>query len=230
MLELAGIRAGYGSIDVLQGVDLRVTPGQVMALLGPNGSGKTTVLGVASGQIQPSAGSLLLAGHEVTGVSADRLARAGVCLIPEGRGVFPNLTVAENLWMCTYAGVTFELVQERAFEQFPRLGERRSQLAGTMSGGEQQMLALARALVVDPAILMLDELSAGLAPIIVEELYEQVAALARQGLSILIVEQFAEAVLGVADQAAIMLHGQISRTGAPAEIANDLTAAYLGMD
>jgi len=229
LLELVGIRAGYGTIDVLHGVDLRVMPGTVCALLGPNGAGKTTTLGVASGQIRPHAGSVLLNGQEVNGVSPDRLARAGVCLIPEGRGVFPNLTVAENLRMCTYAGVSYQEVQERAFAQFPRLRERRSQTAGTLSGGEQQMLAMSRAMATDPALLMLDELSMGLAPIIVEELYEQVAALAEAGLSILIVEQFAQAVLGVADEAAIMLHGRIQRTGAPEEIAEKLTAAYLGM-
>ena len=229
LLELVGIRAGYGTIDVLHGVDLKVMPGQVYALLGPNGAGKTTTLSVASGQIQPNAGSVLLDGHEVNGVSPDRLARAGVCLIPEGRGIFPNLTVSENLRMCTYAGVSYKEVQERAFAQFPRLEERRTQMAGTLSGGEQQMLAMSRALSTDPAILMLDELSMGLAPIIVEELYEQVASLAEAGLSILIVEQFAQAVLGVANEAAIMLHGRILRTGPPDEIAEELTAAYLGM-
>ncbi|WP_419919946.1 ABC transporter ATP-binding protein [Candidatus Poriferisocius sp.] len=229
LLELIGIRAGYGTIDVLHGVDLKVLPGTVYALLGPNGAGKTTTLGVASGQIHPQTGSVLLTGHEVNGVSPDRLARAGVCLIPEGRGIFPNLTVEENLRMCTYAGVSYREVQERAFTQFPRLRERRAQVAGTLSGGEQQMLAMSRALATDPAILMLDELSMGLAPIIVGELYEQVATLAHAGLSILIVEQFAREVLGVADEAAIMLHGRIQRTGPPAEIAEELTAAYLGI-
>ncbi len=229
LLEMVGIRAGYGTIEVLHGVDLRVMPGTVYALLGPNGAGKTTTLAVASGQIHPQAGSVLLDGREVNGVSPDRLARAGVCLIPEGRGIFPNLTVAENLRMCTYTKVSYQQVQERAYTQFPRLKERRTQLAGTLSGGEQQMLAMSRALSTDPAMLMLDELSMGLAPIIVEELYEQVAALAHTGLSILIVEQFAREVLGVADEAAIMVHGRIQRTGAPTEIAEELTAAYLGI-
>ncbi len=228
VLELVGVRAGYGSIDVLHGVELTLMPGQVLALLGPNGAGKTSTLGVCSGQIVPSAGSVMLMGKEVNRVRPDALARAGVCLVPEGRGIFPNLTVADNLRMCTFTGTSFKEVQERAFDLFPRLGERRGQLAGTLSGGEQQMLAMSRALATSPALLMLDELSMGLAPIIVEELYERVAELAQSGLSILIVEQFAQAVLGVADVAAIMLHGRVTRVGPPAEIAEELTAAYLG--
>ena len=228
ILELRGIRGGYGTIDVLHGLDLSIEPGQVHALLGPNGAGKTTTLAVCSGQIVPSAGQLLISGREVNGVSSDGLARAGVCLVPEGRGIFPNLTVTENLRMFTHAGPSFSEVAEKAFTQFPRLKERRKQVAGTMSGGEQQMLAMARALATDPALLLLDELSMGLAPLIVEELYERVAELASQGVSILVVEQFAQAVLGVSTVASIMLHGRITRTGPPAEIAEELTEAYLG--
>jgi branched-chain amino acid transport system ATP-binding protein len=228
LLELRNIRAGYGTIDVLHGVNLVLEAGQVYALLGPNGAGKSTTLGVCSGQILPSAGQVLLNGREVNGISSDALARAGVCLVPEGRGVFPNLTVTENLRMYTYAGISFSEVQEKAFSQFPRLKERRKQVAGTLSGGEQQMLAMSRALASDPALLLLDELSMGLAPIIVEELYRRVADLAGQGLSILIVEQFAQAILGVSTLASIMLHGRITRTGSPTEIAGELSAAYLG--
>jgi branched-chain amino acid transport system ATP-binding protein len=228
LLELRNIRAGYGTIDVLHGVDLVLEAGQVYALLGPNGAGKSTTLGVCSGQILPSAGQVLLNGREINGVSSDALARAGVCLVPEGRGVFPNLTVTENLRMYTYAGASFRDVQEKAFSQFPRLKERRKQIAGTLSGGEQQMLAMSRALASDPALLLLDELSMGLAPIIVEELYRRVADLASLGLSILIVEQFAQAILGVSTVASIMLHGRITRTGRPEEIAGELSAAYLG--
>ena len=228
ILELAGIRAGYGIIDVLHGVDLTIPAGKVVALLGPNGAGKSTTLKVASAQIRPSAGRLLLAGTDVTGARPDALARAGVCLVPEGRGIFPNLTVTENLRMMTFAGTSWSDVQDRAFAQFPRLQERRRQLAGTLSGGEQQMLATARALVSDPSLLMLDELSMGLAPLIVEDLYARIAELAASGLSILVVEQFAQAVLGVADIAAIMVHGRITRIGAPADIAAELADAYLG--
>jgi branched-chain amino acid transport system ATP-binding protein len=205
-----------------------VEPGQVLALLGPNGAGKTTTLGVCSGQIVPSGGQLLISGREVQGTTSDALARAGVCLVPEGRGIFPNLTVTENLRMFTHAGTSFGDVQDKAFTQFPRLKERRKQVAGTLSGGEQQMLAMSRAMATSPALLLLDELSMGLAPLIVEDLYERVAEMASQGVSILIVEQFAQAVLGVADIASIMLHGRITRTGPPAEIAEELADAYLG--
>ena len=228
ILELSNIRGGYGTIDVLHGVNLKLEAGQVHALLGPNGAGKTTTLGVCSGQILPSGGQLFISGREVNGVSSDSLARAGVCLVPEGRGIFPNLTVTENLRMFTHAGSSMSEVQDKAFTQFPRLKERRKQIAGTMSGGEQQMLAMSRALAVNPSLLLLDELSMGLAPLIVEELYERVAELAADGISILVVEQFAQAVLGVSTVASIMLHGRITRTGPPAEIAEELTEAYLG--
>jgi len=227
-IELRGVRAGYGTIDVLHSVDLHVAPGQVFALLGPNGAGKSTTLKVASGQISPSAGTVLIHGHDVTDSSADALARDGVCLVPEGRGIFPNLTVTENLRMATYTGTPFKVVQERAFERFPRLKERRKQVAGTLSGGEQQMLAMARALATDPKVLLLDELSMGLAPLIVEELYEVVKKIAESDVSILIVEQFAHEVLGVADVAAIMLHGRIEFTGEPKEVGAALDRAYLG--
>jgi branched-chain amino acid transport system ATP-binding protein len=228
VLELSAVRAGYGRIDVLHGVDLQLAPGEVYALLGPNGAGKSTTLAVASGQIVPSSGSLLLCGRDVTGVTPDALARAGVCLIPEGRGIFPNLTVIENLRMATFTGTNFHAVQDRVFTQFPRLRERRRQTAGTLSGGEQQMLSMGRALATDPAVLLIDELSMGLAPLIVEELYDHVRRIAASGLSILIVEQFAHEILGVADLAGIMLHGNIVETGTPTQIADDLTSAYLG--
>ncbi|MGK2950434.1 MAG: ABC transporter ATP-binding protein [Acidimicrobiales bacterium] len=228
VLELRDVRAAYGRIEVLHGVDLVVPRGAVVALLGPNGGGKTTTLKVASGQIVPTAGCVHLAGRHINGAAPDALARIGVCTIPEGRGVFPNLTVRENLRMVTFGGVEQAEVEERAFAQFPRLGERRHQLAGTMSGGEQQMLAMARGLAVNPRLLFLDELSMGLAPLIVGELYEVVAAIAESGVSILVVEQFARTVLGVADYAAIMLHGRITSVGQPEDIAPELEAAYLG--
>ena len=230
ILQLAAVRAGYGRIDALHGIDLDLRAGEVFALLGPNGAGKSTTLAVCSGQIVPSSGGLLLCGRDVTGVPPDSLARAGVCLIPEGRGIFPNLTVAENLRMATYTGHTYREVVDLAYERFPRLGERRKQTAGTMSGGEQQMLSMARALATEPAVLLIDELSMGLAPIIVEELYDHVRRIAASGLSILIVEQFAHEILGLADRAGIMLHGRLLHTGPPGEIAGELADAYLGAD
>ena len=228
VLELRGITAAYGRIEVLHGVDLVVPERCVVALLGPNGAGKTTTLKVASGQMRPSAGHVHIAGRHVNGATADELARAGVCAIPEGRGIFPNLTVAENLRMVTYAAVSLSQVEERTYAQFPRLKERRRQVAGTMSGGEQQMLAIARALTTDPALLMLDEISMGLAPLIVAELYELVSQIAAGGVSILLVEQFARTALAVADYAAIMVHGKVQMVGQPADVAEELSSAYLG--
>ena len=228
LLELDGVRAAYGTIEVLAGVDLTIDEGMVFALIGPNGGGKSTTLKVISGLLPATAGEVRIAGRPVSGVSPDELARRGVCLIPEGKGIFPNLSVRENLWMATHTGRSLSDIEEIAYERFPRLGERRKQLAGTMSGGEQQMLAMSRALSTDPALLLLDELSMGLAPLIVQELYEIVAQVAAEGVSILVVEQFARTVLGVADRAAIMLHGHITKVGDPAELERELSAAYLG--
>jgi branched-chain amino acid transport system ATP-binding protein len=229
LLELRGVRAGYGGVEALHGIDLSVPGGSLTALLGPNGAGKTTTLRVISGLLAPTAGELRLEGHGVTGASTVALSRAGVCLIPEGRGIFPNLTVRENLLMDTYAsGRSAKQVEEVAFGRFPRLGERRNQVAGTMSGGEQQMLALSRALSSDPALLLLDELSMGLAPLVVEELFEVVADLTTTGVTILVVEQFANVVLDVADHVVVMAQGAVRLQGRPADVRDDLHAAYLG--
>jgi branched-chain amino acid transport system ATP-binding protein len=228
-LELRDITAGYGRIEVLHGVSLRVPAGTVYALLGPNGAGKTTTMKVASGAIRASSGCVHVAGTHVNRVAPEELAKAGVCRIPEGRGIFPNLTVAENLRMFTYASdLSAKDVQERSYARFPRLGERRDQLAGTMSGGEQQMLAMSRALVADPGVLLLDEISMGLAPKIVSELYELVGQLAQEGISILLVEQFARTALAVADYAAVMTGGRIAMVGQPADVADFVNEAYLG--
>jgi branched-chain amino acid transport system ATP-binding protein len=228
VLELRGIRAGYGRIQVLHGIDLVVPRGQVVGLLGPNGAGKSTTLGVIGGQIRPMGGTVTMSGRDVTGAAPDALARAGVCTIPEGRGIFPNLTVTENVLMFTHRGVRTKDAEEIAYERFPALRERRSLMAGHLSGGEQQMLALARALATDPALLLLDELSMGLAPRVIEQLYEQVKTITATGTAILLVEQFASAVLAVADEVAIMVHGQIRSAGRPDEIAGQLSGAYLG--
>lgn len=228
LLSVRGLRAAYGPIEVLHGIDLDVPAGSVVAVLGPNGAGKSTLLSVLAGLHPPSAGSVVLAGRRVNGARPDDLARAGMCLVPEGRGIFANLTVHEHLRMATHSGRRLSDIEDETFERFPRLAERRSQLAGTLSGGEQQMLALARGLATHPALLMLDELSMGLAPLIVEELYSQVAAIAGTGVSIVVVEQFARTVLGVADLAAILVHGRVRAVGPPSEIESELSAAYLG--
>jgi branched-chain amino acid transport system ATP-binding protein len=228
VLELRDVHAAYGRIDVLRGVDLVVPERSVVALLGPNGAGKTTTLRVASGQLRPSYGCVHIAGKHVNGVAPDALARAGVCSIPEGRGIFPNLTVLENLRVVTFGGVAQRDVEERTYERFPKLKQRRHQVAGTLSGGEQQMLALARAVATDPAFLTLDEISMGLAPLIVAELYELVAQIAASGVAILVVEQFAQTALKVADYAAVMTQGKIRSFGQPADIEEELQSAYLG--
>ncbi|MET9992747.1 ABC transporter ATP-binding protein [Streptomyces mutabilis] len=229
LLELSGVHAAYDQITVLHGVDLTVDAGQVVALLGPNGAGKTTTLKVAAGVHPPSGGRLLLGGRDVSGARAGDLARAGVCLIPEGRGVFPNLSVRDNLWMMTFTGRTREEIEDAAYSRFPVLGDRRTQAAGTLSGGEQQMLALARGLTTDPAVLLLDELSMGLAPLVVADLYERVAQIAREGVAVLVVEQFAAAVLKIADHAAVLARGRIPWQGHPdSSLHAELSSYYLG--
>lgn len=228
VLELHKLRAGYGRIEVLRGIDLVVPERSVVGLLGPNGAGKTTTLAAISGQIRPTSGAVVMGGVDVTGANPDALARVGVCTIPEGRGVFPNLTLDENLLMFSHGGVPRREIQDIAFTHFPQLEARRKLLAGHLSGGEQQMLALVRALATRPALLLLDEISMGLAPMVVEDLYGQVAAVTETGVAILVVEQFAAAVLGVADQVAVMTHGEIRAAGRPEDMAGQLQGAYLG--
>ena len=228
LLTVRGLRAAYGPIEVLHGIDLDVPAGSVVAILGPNGAGKTTLLSVLAGLHRATSGSVVLADRRVNGARAEDLARAGLCLVPEGRGIFANLTVHEHLRMVTHCGRRLADIEAETYERFPRLAEHRTQVAGTLSGGEQQMLALARGLATQPALLMLDELSMGLAPLIVEELYAQVAAIAASGVSIVVVEQFARTVLGVADVAAILVHGRIATVGTPETVEAELSTAYLG--
>jgi branched-chain amino acid transport system ATP-binding protein len=228
-LELIDVRAGYGRIEVLRGVDLHVPHGKVTALLGPNGAGKTTVLRTVGGVLTPTSGCVHLDGVHVNGASPSALSRAGLCHIPEGRAVFPNLTVTENLRMTMHAGDrSWRDVVDSAFTRFPRLAERRDQLAGTMSGGEQQMLAMARSLTGQPGLLLLDEISMGLAPMIVGELYELVGQLAAEGITILVVEQFARIALAVADFAAVLSGGVITTVGQPVDVAAAVEDAYFG--
>jgi len=227
-IVLSGIRAAYGRIEVIHGVDLVIPPGSVFALLGPNGAGKSTLLKVIGGRMRPTAGQVVIGDEPVGKRSPEKLARDGICAVPEGRGIFPNLTVRENLRIWTYrGGISAREVEDRTFASFPRLKERRGQMAGTLSGGEQQMLAISRALVTDPKVLLLDELSMGLAPLIVSELYELVGNLSRQGMTILLVEQFVTTALSVATRAAIMVHGRVQQEGTPGEMAEAALGVYL---
>jgi branched-chain amino acid transport system ATP-binding protein len=228
VLELRRVHAAYGQIEVLHGIDLAVTTGSVLALLGPNGAGKSTALKVASGQMVPSAGCFHVMGRHANGTKPDALSRAGLCTLPDGRGIFPNLTVTENLRLMTLGGASRAVVEERAFARFPRLAERRTQVAGTLSGGEQQMLAMARTLSVEPAVLLLDEISMGLAPMIVAELYELVAQIAAEGVAVMLAEQFAATALGVATHVAVVVQGRIVASGTPDDLPPDLADAYLG--
>jgi branched-chain amino acid transport system ATP-binding protein len=228
LVEMRGVRAGYDGIEVLHGVDLVVEPGHVVAILGANGAGKSTTLKVLAGLHPATSGDVLIAGRRVNGAGADALARRGLCLIPEGRGIFPNLTVRENLWMMTHRGADLAEVEERSIAYFPQLADLLDRTAGTLSGGEQQMVAMARGLATDPALLVLDELSMGLAPPVVDSLYSTVREVADAGSSILVVEQFARILLDVADSASLMVQGHIVDSGPPREIEQKLTQAYLG--
>lgn len=228
MFTLKRIEAGYGAGKVLRGVDLVVPKSSVVALLGPNGAGKTTLLRVASGLLRPTAGQVLLDGEDVTGESPHDLCAKGVCHVPEGRGVFPSLSVRDNLMLQSFAGTEKESL-DRAVSAFPRLGERIDQVAGTMSGGEQQMLALARTYVQNPQIVMLDEVSMGLAPNIVDVIFEFLAVLAQQGASLLLVEQYVTRALAIADYVYLINRGSIVFAGEAGELdAQAIADEYVG--
>jgi branched-chain amino acid transport system ATP-binding protein len=230
MLSLEGVSAGYSGTPVLRSVDLVVPDGSVVALLGANGAGKTTLLRVASGLLKPTSGRLVLDGADVTQAAPHELVRRGVCHVPEGRGVFPSLTVQENLDLQSPKGKEKEAV-ERAVAAFPRLGERLRQVAGTMSGGEQQMLALARTYVQSPAIILLDEVSMGLAPKIVDEIFDFLQILREQGASLLLVEQYVTRALAAADYVYLLNRGEIAFAGQPSELDDaDVFASYVGAE
>jgi branched-chain amino acid transport system ATP-binding protein len=227
-LALRDVRAAYDRIEVIRDVNFEIARGSVTALLGPNGAGKSTTLAVASGRLRPTGGEVLINGTDIGGRSYDALVRSGLCSVPEGRSIFPNLSVAENVRMWTYCGgAKRSEIEERVYSRFPVLASRRRQQAGTLSGGEQQMLAMSRALSTEPSILLLDEISMGLAPLIVAELYEHVARVSSGGTTILIVEQFANAVLAVADQALVMAQGTIVYSGSPTDVRDRLADIYL---
>lgn len=233
MLEVRGLQAGYGEVAVLRGIDLNLAKGEIVALLGANGVGKSTLNNNLSGLYRPMAGEIRFMDQDITGASADRIVAAGLVQVPEGRRVFPNLSVQENLELGSYRrGRGNRAVNlERVYGIFPRLKERMDQLAGTLSGGEQQMLAIGRGLMAEPELLILDEPSLGLSPLLVEEMFSLIQRLNQDGLSILLVEQNVVQSLAIAHRAFVLEHGVIAMSGAAADLMNDsrLKASYLGM-
>ena len=233
LLTIEGLRAGYGAVEVLRGVDLRIAPGELVALLGSNGAGKTTLNSVVSGLVPTWAGRVVFDGQDLTGAHYRQVVQAGLIQVPEGRKVFPNLSVHENLELGAFTRGRARRLQnlDMVYETFPRLKERVSQLAGTLSGGEQQMLAIGRGLMAEPRLLILDEPSLGLSPLLVEELFGLISQLRSTGLSILLVEQNVGQSLDIADRAYVMENGQIRFSGTPGELlaSDTLRQAYLGM-
>jgi branched-chain amino acid transport system ATP-binding protein len=232
-LEVRGLRLGYNRIDAVKAIDLDVAEGAVVSLIGANGAGKTTTLRGLSGLLKARGGSIKFRGTEMAGQSAYRIARAGIVQVPEGRQVFANMTIEENLRMGAYLVPDPAALARRrtgVLDRFPRLGERLQQLAGLLSGGEQQMLAMGRALMADPKLLLLDEPSMGLAPLFIEEIFQIIRTLKAEGRTILLVEQNAQAALEVSDHAYVLETGTIKLQGPAHEIANnpDVIAAYLG--
>jgi branched-chain amino acid transport system ATP-binding protein len=213
MLELSGITGGYGSTTVLRDVSLSVARGSVVALLGPNGAGKSTTMRMASGLLRPQQGRVMLDGQDVTRATPSRRARLGICHVMEGRSIFPSLTVRENLRLQAPRHSSISDVLDRTEQVFPRLAERRRQIAGTLSGGEQQMLALMRAYLSNPRVVLVDEASLGLAPVIVDQIFEFLARIARDGVSLLVVEQYAERVLAIATMAYLLNQGRVVHSG-----------------
>jgi branched-chain amino acid transport system ATP-binding protein len=227
MLALESVVGGYGETTVLRDISLTVPEASVVALLGANGAGKTTVMRVASGELRPSAGRVVMDGQDISTAPPFRRWKLGVCHIPEGRAVFPGLTVRENLVTFAKAGADEALT--RATEAFPVLAQRMSQRAGTLSGGEQQMLALARAYVTEPRVVLLDEVSMGLAPKIVDDIFAFIGLLARTGASLLLVEQYVSRALELADHVYVMSRGRITFNGPPADLDEEnVLAGYLG--
>jgi branched-chain amino acid transport system ATP-binding protein len=233
MLDVSDLVTAYGKIEALKGVSLRVESGRITCLLGPNGAGKTTLMMTIAAILKPRRGSIRLAGAELIGLTPARVVAHGVALVPENRLVFPQMSVRENLLAGAYqrsdkAAIAVDI--ERMYNRFPRLRERREQFAGTLSGGEQQMLAVARALMSRPRLLLMDEPSLGLAPLIVAEIFDILAELNRDGTTIFLVEQNAHMALKVAHQFYLMEQGRVTFQGTPGELAEDevIQRAYLG--
>ena len=235
MLEIAGVAAAYGNIEALRGVDLSVEEGGITCLLGPNGAGKTTLMMTIAGLLKPRRGSIGFLDRDITGMRPSGIVRRGIALVPENRLVFPDMNVHENLVAGAYLrlGKRKSQVQQdidHVFERFPRLQERSKQMAGTLSGGEQQMLAVARALMARPKLLMMDEPSLGLAPLVVEEIFRIISDLNADGTTIFLVEQNAHMALQVADHFYLLEQGQVSFSGKPGQLSEHevIQRAYLG--
>ena len=227
-LELREVTGGYGQTTVLRDVSITVPASGVVALLGPNGAGKTTLLKTVSGFLRPSSGSILLFGDDVTGVAPYRRFQAGLCHVPEGRGVFRSLTVRENLIMQSRKGEEAEAISQ-ACEVFPALGRRIGNVAGTLSGGEQQMLAMATAYIRSPRLIMVDEASLGLAPLVVDQIFEFMEKVAHEGKALLIVDQFASRALALADTAYVLSRGSVTYSGSAKELGQaELLSQYMG--
>jgi branched-chain amino acid transport system ATP-binding protein len=234
LLELSDVNAFYGRIQALRKVSLEVDKGEVVALIGSNGAGKTTTLRTISGLMHPAGGSIQFDGRDITRTGPSTIVELGICQSPEGRRLFPRMSVVDNLFMGAYVrndkpGIAADM--DRVFTLFPRLKERRSQIAGTLSGGEQQMLAMGRALMAKPKLLMLDEPSLGLAPILIETIFSIVREINAQGVPVLLVEQNASKALEVAHRAYVLETGSIVKTGTGKELAasEDVQKAYLGI-
>jgi branched-chain amino acid transport system ATP-binding protein len=237
MLSISDLRAAYGKVEVLHGISLEVPKGKVVTLIGSNGAGKTTTMRAISGMIKPKGGTVILGGRDVTGMESHRIARAGLAHSPEGRRVFSTMSVRDNLLLGAFPRFTggrprgdINRDLDKALELFTRLKERQHQAAGTLSGGEQQMLAMARAIMLNPEVVLLDEPSMGLAPILVEEVFRIIERLKEEGVTMLLVEQFAAAALKVADYGYVLENGRIAVQGPAAQLRNDpaVRAAYLG--
>ncbi len=232
-LAVCGLTVAYGRTEAVRGVDFSIADGQIVCLIGANGAGKTTVLRTLSGQLRPRAGRIVLDGADIAGLAAHRIVARGMVQVPEGRQVFAALTVADNLelgaWLCRDSAERARR-REAALARFPRLRERLRQPAGSLSGGEQQMLAIGRALMAAPRLLLLDEPSMGLAPLVVEEIFAILASLRRDGITILLIEQNASAALEIADTAYVIETGRIALSGPATEVARNpaVVAAYLG--
>ena len=237
MLTINNLHAAYGKVEVLHGISLDVPKGKLVTLIGSNGAGKTTTMRAISGMLKPKSGTVTLGGKDVTGLDSHKIARAGLAHSPEGRRVFASMSVTDNLLLGAFPRFTRSRPKgdikrdlDKALELFPRLKERRDQLAGTLSGGEQQMLAMARAVMLNPEVILLDEPSMGLAPILVEEVFRIITRLKAEGVTMLLVEQFAAAALNVADYGYVLENGSISVHGPAESLKTDpkVIAAYLG--